>query len=40
MERFGAKKATILGAESFEIQDENTNRVKWVVRRKAVCGAD
>ena len=40
MERCGAKKATILGVGSFEIQNENTNRVKWVVRREAVCGAD
>ena len=39
MERCGAKKATILGAGSFEIQNENTNRVKWVVRRKAAFGA-
>lgn len=39
MERCGAKKATILGAGRFEIQNENTNRVKWVVRRKAAFGA-
>ena len=29
----------ILGAGRFEIQNENTNRVKWVVRRKTVCCA-
>ena len=28
MERCGAKNATISGAGSFEIQNENTNRVK------------
>ncbi len=39
MERCGAKKATILGAGRFEIQNENTSRVKWIVRRKAACSA-
>ena len=39
MERCGAKKAMILGAGRFEIQNENTNRVKWFVRREAACGA-
>ena len=39
MERCGAKKAMILGAGRFEIQNENTNRVKWVVSREAACSA-
>ena len=40
VERCGAKNATILAAGRRGIRSENTNRVKWVVRREAACGAD
>ena len=40
MERCGAKKASILAAGRRGIRSENTNRVKWVVRREVACGAD